>query len=62
MRFMNIPDLIKAVRKRHKLTQESLSRMLGKSRPTVTKYELGTVIPPGNILLKIQELEAASNE
>lgn len=53
----NIGKLIKETRKSLGITQAELAKLLGKGRTTITEYERGQIIPPGNILLKIQELE-----
>lgn len=41
---------IKAMRKSHGLSQEQLAKMLGISRSTVAKYELGDIDPPMRVL------------
>ena len=41
---------IKAMRKSHGLSQEQLAKMLGISRSTVAKYELGDIDPPTRVL------------
>ena len=41
----NIGKRIMEYRKLLKMTQEDLANKIGKSRPTVNKYELGTIIP-----------------
>ena len=41
---------IKAMRKAHGLTQEQLAKLLGVSRSTVAKYELGSIDPPSKVL------------
>lgn len=41
---------IKTMRKAHGLTQEQLAKLLGVSRSTVAKYELGTIDPSSKIL------------
>jgi transcriptional regulator with XRE-family HTH domain len=51
-------DFVKTIRKQLNLTQAELSAKLGVDRSTVTKYELGTVIPPGDVILRMQELVA----
>lgn len=56
---MNIGTYIKEIRNRLGLTQKQLAKKLGKERCTIANYEVGRAIPPGDILLKIQELEAS---
>lgn len=41
---------IRAMRKSHGLSQEQLAKMLGISRSTVAKYELGDIDPPMRVL------------
>ena len=53
----NIGKLIKETRKSLGITQAELAKLLGKGRTTITEYERGQIIPPGDILLKIQSLE-----
>ena len=42
------------------LTQEEFAKLLGKKRSTVTLYEAGKIMPPGDILIKIMDLEPDS--
>lgn len=44
---------IKAMRKAHGMTQEQFAKLLGVSRSTVAKYELGDIDPPSKILGKM---------
>jgi len=57
---MKLNEFIKQLRKQLGLTQTGFGVLIGKDRSTVAKYELGIVIPPGNILVKIQEIEINS--
>lgn len=41
---------IRDIRKSHNLSQEQLAKMLGVSRSTVAKYELGDIDPPMRVL------------
>lgn len=47
---MNKNSSIKTMRKAHGMTQEQLAKLLGVSRSTVAKYELGTIDPPSKII------------
>ena len=58
--LMKLNEFIKQLRKQLGLTQTGFGVLIGKDRSTVAKYELGIVIPPGNILVKIQEIETNS--
>jgi len=52
---MKICEYIKGVRKKLKLTQSQFAEELKINRCNIANYETGRVVPPGNILLKIQE-------
>lgn len=52
-----IPFLVKRIRTALGLTQEAFAKKIGKTRGDVAKYELGYAVPPGDVLLKIQELD-----
>lgn len=54
---MELNNYIKWVRETLGLTPTEFAKILGRTRPTIVKYEKGKLIPPGNILLKIQALE-----
>jgi len=54
---MKIPEYIKAVRTVMGETQKDFAKRLGKSRVTITNYEAGRAVPPGDVLLKIQKLD-----
>ena len=54
-------NLIKC-RKKNKLTQENISKMLGIGRSTYNAYELGTINPPLKIALKIKEILNYKND
>lgn len=43
-------------------SQEKLSKALGKSRSTVSGYELGTITPPYPIVLKLKAILDYSND
>ncbi len=49
----NFGKRIAEYRKSRKMTQENLANEIGKSRPTVNKYELGTIIPDIETVLSI---------
>ncbi len=57
MHIMNIAKYIKELREKLNLTQKGLARKIGVPRGNIANYEVGRAIPPGDILLKIQELE-----
>ncbi len=60
MKPKTIPELIKAKRKKMKLTQEKFGKRIGKSRSDIANYENARCVPPGDVLLKIQQLQAGS--
>ena len=39
------------------VTQAAFAEMIGKKRDDVASYETGRAIPPGNIILRIQNLK-----
>ena len=55
---MKINEFVKKVRKKLGLTQTEFGQLVGKNRSTIAKYELGLAIPPGDVLLNIQGLDA----
>lgn len=54
---MKISDYVKIIRSHLKLTQKQFGDKIGKTRCSVANYETDRAIPPGDVLLKIQELE-----
>ena len=60
---MNIADYIKTIRKKLGINQIELASLIwssndsNKKQSLISKYEKGHVIPPGNVLLKIQSLD-----
>ena len=54
---MNVANYVRSVRLRLGLTQQALANKLKKSRWSVTNYELGRALPPGDVLLQIQAFE-----
>lgn len=58
---MEISKYIKKLRSKLGLTQKEFADKIGKDRSSIANYETGRAIPPGNILLKIQELESQSS-
>ena len=54
---MKISEYVKAVRTVRGDTQKDFAKRLGKSRVTITNYEAGRAVPPGDVLLKIQKLD-----
>lgn len=59
---MKITDYIKSIRKKLGLTQEGLAAKIESNRFNVANYETGRAIPPGDVLLKIQELDSLHSE
>jgi DNA-binding transcriptional regulator YiaG len=49
---------IKELRERLGLKQGPFGELIGKDRTTVNKYESGRVIPPGDVLLRMQDLDS----
>ena len=54
---MKISDYVKTIRSHLKLTQKQLGERINKNRCAIANYETGRAIPPGDVLLKIQEIE-----
>jgi len=54
---MKTSEFIRKARKRLGITQNEFAKRIGKSRCDIANYETGRTIPPGNVILKIQELE-----
>jgi len=57
---MKISEYIKRLRKELNLTQDEFAQKIGLSRSAVAKYESEQIwgtIPPGDVLIKIQNLE-----
>lgn len=52
----NLGDLIKALRKKHNMTQQELAEMLHVSDGTVSKYEANTMTPPFETLRSIASI------
>lgn len=48
-------EFIKEARKRMGVTQEKFAEMIEKSRCDIANYETGRAIPPGDVILRIQE-------
>lgn len=51
-----ISEMIREKRKKLKITQRELAEMIGKTRWDIANYENEKAIPPGDVLIKIQEL------
>ena len=49
-------EFIKNARVELGLTQAQLAKKLGKGRSTIARYECSMIIPPGDIVLEIQQL------
>ena len=56
---MTLAEYIRKVRFNLHLNQSEFAELIGRDRSIVSRYENAETIPPGNILLKIQELEKA---
>ena len=54
---MKISNYIKDLRSKLNLTQKQLGERIEKNRCAIANYETGRAIPPGDVLLRIQELE-----
>jgi transcriptional regulator with XRE-family HTH domain len=59
--MMKTAKLIISVRKKLGLTQKELAGLLGTSRSNIANYET-RVMPPGNIILRIIELQKVSSK
>lgn len=57
---VKISDYVKTLRSHLKLTQKDFGKKIGKTRCSIANYETDRAIPPGDILLKIQELDLNS--
>ena len=53
---MHLSQNIKVLRKRLGLTQEDLSKKLGKTKATISDYEKGKSLPPLDILIQLSEI------
>ena len=47
---------VRRIRSRLHLTQEELAHSLGKSIPTVCRYEKDVIEPPGSVILELQKI------
>lgn len=47
---------IREARLKLKLNQTELAKILGKTPPTISKYEAGVICPPSDIVFTIQDL------
>lgn len=54
-------NFIKNARTKLGLTQKELASRLDSKRDNIAKYETGRAIPPGDVILKIQELIEHAN-
>ena len=50
-------NFVRRIRKRLGITQREFAQKIGKTRDAVANYETCRAIPPGDVVLKIQELE-----
>jgi len=53
---METSNLVILCREKLNFTQEKLAKLLNKKQSTIARYESGGITPPGDIILKIQEL------
>ena len=60
MDLVKIGKFIAALRKERGLTQEQLGQALGVTNKTVSRWETGVYLPPGDILLMMSELFGVS--
>ena len=60
MNKTEISQYVKSVREKLGLTQFEFAKLIPKERYVISDYETGRSIPPGDVLLKIQELERTS--
>ena len=51
--IMNFSERLKDLRKKHKITQEDLAKIIGVERSSIGKYESSTTIPSNETLIKI---------
>lgn len=49
-------EFVKSSRAKLKLTQVALAEKINKTQGDIAKYETGRATPPGDVVLKIQEL------
>ena len=54
---MKISEYVKSFRKQTGLTQNEFAEAIRTNRSAIANYENGRVIPPGNVLLRIQAFE-----
>jgi transcriptional regulator with XRE-family HTH domain len=59
---MNIAKEIRRIRKELKLSQGALAKIIRRDRSTITHYERGDAVPPGDILIKILEMGKRKGE
>lgn len=53
---------LKALRKKHKMTQKQLAQALGIDNSSICKYETGDVLPSNDVLIKMAELFNVSTD
>lgn len=53
----DIAKKIKDIRSELGMTQKELAFLIGSKKANIANYETGRVIPPGNVLLRIMQLE-----
>lgn len=50
-------NLVKMARHQMKMTQEEFATLVGKTQPLISKYEIGVVTPPSDVILKCIQIE-----
>jgi transcriptional regulator with XRE-family HTH domain len=58
MNGQTIAEYIRNKRKELGLSQAALAERIGRNRAAIANYEAGRAIPPGDTLVKIQQLSA----
>jgi len=56
----NSANYIKSIRKSLGLTQKQLAEKTGSKRENIAKYETGKAMPPGDFILRLQQLQPAA--
>jgi len=59
---MKTSTLVQEVREKRNFTQEELAKLLGVGQSVISRYESGIITPPGDIVLKLQELLTSQSQ
>jgi len=51
-----VSEYVRGIRKRLNLTQLEFARLIDSKRNNIAKYETGKAIPPGDVILRIQQI------